>query len=45
MTLLSCHENLKIVIKYSFQTFHEEDGCLPLLIRAKYWRIREADPI
>ena len=30
------YENLKIVIKYSFQTFHKEDACLPLLISAEY---------
>ena len=36
MTFLRSHEKLKIVIKYSFQTFHKEDGCLPLLISAEY---------
>ena len=36
MTFLRSYENLKIVIKYSFQTFHKEDACLPLLISAEY---------
>ena len=36
MTFLRSYENLKIVIKYSFQTFHKEEACLPLLISAEY---------
>ena len=36
MTFLRSHEKLKIVIKYSFQTFHKEDDCLTLLISAEY---------
>lgn len=35
MTLLSCRENLKIGIKYSFQTPLKE-GCLPLLFSGEY---------
>lgn len=34
--ILEVPQKLKIVIKYSFQTFHKEDDCLTLLISAEY---------